>query len=600
MKTYLLKNGKSGYKIVIPEPPADYMKFVAGELQYFFKLSTGVELPIISEAAVTDTKGKYLSLGNTKILRGSGLSVTAAELGRDGYKVETFGDAVIMAGATDEATGYAVYGYLGKQFNLRIYSEDVFTCDTPSDAFLIDIHWTDLPDIPMRTGGTWYAMSGRTQKGMSRYRMRHYLDKFLFSAHSHFEILPPDMYIKDHPQWYNGPAARSQLAWADKDMRDEFVKRLKEIILAKPDAIYINFAAEDVYDTGRRHTAGDKAYDAIAARYGGSDSAVFLDFHIEVANRINAWMAAELPGREVMFSVLAYQFTEIPPVKFQNWKYTVLADELIPPDNMAIMVAPYGPGSNASHPYSDTVRNERSSKSFAGWASFAPKLFVWQYAANFYNYLLPYNGWGSIKRNFMDYKAMKVHYFFENGAYNQNAPVFAELRQYLLSQLSWDSSQDAEWLIVNFFTAFYGAGWQDMYVYFNLLRNHLSEFENDPVPAYAFYNTITVNILQKKYFSKEFLDRCESLCAKAVKAADATGDARARAAVEADRLQIRFIMLELYCEEYDTEACLTMIDDFRDITAKRKITSLSEGKTPTPEEFINKWTGRINKTEKKI
>ena len=72
-KTSLFENGSTAYKIVLPETKSKELMFAAEELQYFFKLITDADLPVINEAEVTDTKGKYLSVGETKIAKECGV-----------------------------------------------------------------------------------------------------------------------------------------------------------------------------------------------------------------------------------------------------------------------------------------------------------------------------------------------------------------------------------------------------------------------------------------------------------------------------------------------------------------------------------------------
>ena len=68
---YLLKDGKSSYKIVLPDD-ADADEVLAGErMQSLFKEATGVTLPIVYDTQIAgiDSDDAYISIGDTLIPR---------------------------------------------------------------------------------------------------------------------------------------------------------------------------------------------------------------------------------------------------------------------------------------------------------------------------------------------------------------------------------------------------------------------------------------------------------------------------------------------------------------------------------------------------
>ena len=122
-ETYVIKNGISPYKILIPENASGQLVLAADEFQFFFEKITGVELEIVTQA--DNLQGKYFSIGSTAIMQAAGITNTYSELGMDGYRVKTYGDAIVMIGENDKSSTFAVYGYLEKQFGLEIYAEDI-------------------------------------------------------------------------------------------------------------------------------------------------------------------------------------------------------------------------------------------------------------------------------------------------------------------------------------------------------------------------------------------------------------------------------------------------------------------------------------------
>ncbi len=572
-ETMLYHNGVSPYSIVLPEKPSSTLTLAAEELQYFFELASGCKLDIIQDSAVTDTDGKYLSIGKTRIFEASGMEIDWNELKDDGYKVKTFGDAIVMAGGSDTGTLYSVYGYLSKQFDLEIFSYDVFTYDTLKTQYLLDIDWTDIPDIATRDGGTYLTTISAYQR---RYRMGTKGTRFGEFGHSNFRTLPPETYWYDHPDWYNNPDdidKVTQLAWANTEMQVEFAKNVIEDIRGTDDLYYL-FGRMDNFDNG---SCGpdDPNYQAALERNGGFELGVYLEFTNNVVKIVNEWLEENEPDREIIFGLFAYQYTIEPPVVFneQTQEYEFANKDLVLEDNIGVLIAPIY-GNHLSYGYCDDLNTQK--KIFEGWAAILDHLWVWAYSTEFSDYLAPYNSWGSIKQNMMDYKRLGVEYLYEQGMVQRDCPNFMALRQYLVAKLSWDSSLDTDELIYDFIHAYYGDGGEYVYEWFQLLRHRLVELEKQGVYAQVHYS-VAPDYFQAEYFPLSLLKKGDELFAKALEATKLSGDTRAYEAVEWDRLSVRYLILQIHASSYSTQEYLSMVDNFEEVMAMHDITSIAEG-----------------------
>ena len=569
--TWLVKNGVSPYTIVVEENPSADLQFAVSEMQYFFNLATGATLECIVDSQVSNLQGKYISLGDTKIAEAAEIDTSFDRLGTDGYVVKTYGNAMVLSGNTDVATNYAVYGYLKMQVGLEIYAKDVYTYNEERSVKLIDVDVVDIPDIAVRTGGTYLY---KDPIGSKRYRMRIFGDMFALRGHSHFTILPPADYYEEHPEYYNldldASGMPTQLAWENEEMWDAFATAFKEYIKSLGDDIkYINLGLEDNWKPAYHDK---EKYETIRAEYGGSDSAMMVRFLKYVITDVNAWMAETYPGRYLQIAFFAYQQTEEPPAVWSNEKndYVPVSEDLVMPDNVAVYIAPIT-AENVSHPYFDPVTNSKSSRTFDGWRTIAKNMIVWAYSTDFFNYLVPFNSWGSIKENYTQYKERGVSYLFEQGMERYYVPNYMELRQYLVAKLSWDTTLDTETLIIDFMKAYYRDGWEDMYEYFSLMRTYLTALEAEgiyPAAAVASLEPTNTYYVNSNYFPKQFMDILEGLTDKALEKVDAVGDSEARFAIEKDRMPVRYMILTMYKDMYNSSDYLAMVEDFR-VTAER-------------------------------
>ena len=588
--TYVVKNGVTPYKILLPEKASDQLKFAASDFQFFFKKATGIQLVITTKANYE--KGKYFSIGETSIQKASGMALSYDELGDDGYKVLTYGDAIVMAGATDVASTYAVYGYLGKQFDLEIYGQEIYEIQSTEKAKLVDLDWTDVPDIPFRCGGNTYSYYGTTEY-MSRMRWRNMSDGWGLVTHTYFEILPPSKYLEAHPDWYDDPKSPLEICMTNEEMKAQFIANLEQIIRDTPQCTYYMLGHED----GSPLCKCEKCQ-AARDQYNGSNSALMILFTNDVVRKVNEWAAKEIPNRRLKFCTFAYTSTEMPPVEYDSGTgtyYPIHRDEKLKlENNLGVMVAPIG--ADISRPY---LENPSAKPTFEGWTSLTHNLYVWAYSAPFSNYLVPFDGFGAFKQNYEDYVKMGVEYVFEQGFISGYVPNFHELRGYLNSKLMWDTSLDTDTLVRNFMRNYYGSGWENIYEFYTLWRLRLAELKDQGMMSYCAAQLVQ-NWCQPDLFPKTLLDHYEALFDAALvkneelKETDPETYEKCRDNIRAERCLIRYLELSTYPQYYDYKNYEAMINEFVDISAIKKFTDASEGGGTKVQDVVSKWNDNLN------
>ena len=74
-ENYIVKDGKTDYKVVLPENCSSTITTAASELTTFFYEATGITLPVIDDTKVGEVteNSQYISLGNTSLLRASSI-----------------------------------------------------------------------------------------------------------------------------------------------------------------------------------------------------------------------------------------------------------------------------------------------------------------------------------------------------------------------------------------------------------------------------------------------------------------------------------------------------------------------------------------------
>ena len=174
---YLVKNGKSDYKIAVSSEASKTEKYAAEELQYFIEKSTAVKLPIVNDDSLThDNLAKYLSVGENKLLAAqTDVTIDYNELGENGVTVNTKGNCVYMAGATETGTLFSVYRFLHYQVGYNAYAYDCVEVDYRQSCKLKDFTYKYVPSLGLLTAED-AELSGET-KVKEAFRMYAYASK---------------------------------------------------------------------------------------------------------------------------------------------------------------------------------------------------------------------------------------------------------------------------------------------------------------------------------------------------------------------------------------------------------------------------------------
>lgn len=151
---YLIKNGTTEYKIVIPsENVSAELNIARDELVRLFKEATGVTLETVSDEGKShDANGKYISLGDTSLYKSSGLNVDTKTLKKDGARILTKDKTIYFIGKTDTGVINGVYDFLNMHFNFETYFKDTYTLTTGvTELKFMNYDVVDIPDIEYRT-----------------------------------------------------------------------------------------------------------------------------------------------------------------------------------------------------------------------------------------------------------------------------------------------------------------------------------------------------------------------------------------------------------------------------------------------------------------
>ena len=317
---YLVNEGATEYKIVIPENAGSLILVAVSEFNKFFSEATGVSIPVVTDSEFSGD-GKFISMGETTLLKDTDITYSYEELGRDGYKIITKNDDLYLIGGHDYGTMYAGYELLEILVDYDFYAEDCYSLTKGlSQIPLYDFDLTDIPDFPIRLASD--GVTDSNTKTLFRLRQRPLTENYVtinnYWCHNSFQ------YVQDSPDvnsnWYN--AAQTQLCYTAHGIKEEYEKmlsasfeKLKEALIQTPDKDGVTFTMQDNSDS-----CNCESCMAIVEKY-GAISASFILFLNDLNKMVRDWFATEEGqpyARDLRLVFFAYAGYETPPTTYNE------------------------------------------------------------------------------------------------------------------------------------------------------------------------------------------------------------------------------------------------------------------------------------------
>ena len=447
-------------------------KNAAFELQNYIRQITGKKLQIVS----TVSSRPAILIGHSKKISKLMPDINFEKLGDDEVIIRSIGKSLIVSGGLPRGTIYAVYILLEKYCGVDFLTPKVTIIRKRKKLNLPIIKYRYSPPVKIREVN---FLSTSPQNPYFALRMKlngHYVNipqklgghqRTIGFVHTFNKILPSNIYFKTNPDFYSvfsGKRSKNrQLCLTNKYMRKEFVKNTLVWIRRENQGVISDHGPFDKkamhlkkYNKAKMISISqnDDSFPCSCLNckkiddFEESSSGSLLKFVNYVAEEI------EKIYPEMYIVTLAYTYSKNPPKNIR------------PRHNVIIQLCSIECDFN--HPLKeDHEFVERLKK----WHKIAPKLFIWNYAINFQNPLIPHpniRNYGEDIRLFVKNGAISI---YEEGDFRTPFCDFSELRVYLLSKLLWNPQADQNKLEDHFLKAYYGGAATSLKKYLDMIHS---------------------------------------------------------------------------------------------------------------------------------
>lgn len=443
----------SPYRIVIGQDPSPSESYAADELQRFLQEISGAQLPIVSDRE--PLADQEILVGKSNRFESLNLDVDWESFGDEGYRIETIGDRLILAGSEKRGTLYAVYGFLEEFLGCRWYAPDESRIPKRDRVEVGAVNLSRTPALEYRAVG-WppamdadWAARNRVNAG-APLEARHGGPMLMVgSGHNFHSLIPPKEYFETHPEYFaevNGRRTyqKAQICLTNPEVVELVTTKVRDMLRANPDARLVGVGQEDW--GGWCECANCRAIDEAQQGQAGT--------LIHFLNEIGEGIEEEFPKASIVS--LAYQHTRKPP------------KDLRPRRNVIPWVC--GIECCYSHPIESCEVNRSFKADVEHWARLTDRFYIWDYTANFEHYIMPHPNLRVLQPNIRFFTQNHVHGVYASGNTGKGSEM-GELRGYLLARLLWDPDCDVKAAEREFLEAYYGKAADSMTKYLELMHD---------------------------------------------------------------------------------------------------------------------------------
>lgn len=550
---WFVRNGRSDYKILLPEETDDVLEFAANELNYFLEETAGVTLEVVHDDGSASSENKYLSVGNTSLCEVNGVTVARDEFGEDGYVLKTEGNSVLMSGGGSLGSLNAAYDFIERNLGAHVYAEEEILIKPAEDIKLLDFDVTEIPDIERRAISSYQVTANQTHR--RRLRFVSNSDNWTYWTHSHFSLMPKDTYYETHKDWYSPDG--TQLCLTNEEMTAQMIENVTTFLEDHPNDEYITIGQQDSNTFCTCPTCSEQVL-----LY--KESGVMIRFINKVARGVQANLDASGSGRKIRFATYAYQRTQSAPVSYKNGEYAALDESVIPDDNVAVLVAPLS--ACYCHSMFDPDCNATAKQTVEGWHALGTTIYMRLYTAQYAYYFMPFMGWSELAENYGDFAELNVRYIFDTAVGETVTPGFQEMLAYVKSKLMWNTSLDIRALMDDFMRQYYKQAYEPMKEMFMLYETQWATLESQ---GYHMIPSASEGgrYANKEVFPRGMLNALSDLVEAAmeaiapVKTEDEALYLRLKNRIECELVPVIYWQIELYPEYFTTTQLSGMIDD---------------------------------------
>ena len=556
---HLVEKGQPLSRIIIDTE--DSLAHTATQIfNRFVKEMSGSSLEVIDFRKAGPPQANEVWLGNYQIPQQPHLAQKSHQIQEDGFYLWEKDHCLRIIVGSPKGLVYAMITLLDDYLGMEYYSKATYTLPQSPTLSLPPLDRLDNPAFVHRQTFS-YGLEDPIYKWWFRLEQPSEVFAGNLWVHTFDRLLPSDIFGESHPEYYsyiNGqrrPGKASQWCLTNEEVLERVTQKLDSIFKAHPDKNIISVSQNDgnfTYCTCPSCAAIDERE--------GSPSGTLIHFVNQLAERF--------PDKTI--STLAYLYSMQPP------------KHLKPLPNVNIMLCSID--AMREVPLTDNASGQDFTRALEGWNAISDNIFVWDYGINFDNFVSPFPNFHVLQPNIQLFTENNVTMHFAQVG-GKRGEDFSELRAYMIGRLLWNPYQNADSLMQEFMTGYYGPAAPYLYQYQKMLEAAL--LSNDQ-PLWIYDSPVSH---KDGMLRARLITRYQELFEAAEKRV--TSEPVFLERVQRSRLPLQYAALEIARTqtERNPNALLPLLDTFQQRTSRFEVPMLNE-RNNQPDDYCELYKKR--------
>ena len=544
----------TSYHICYDKDASECVRYAAGELQKYLYQATKCLIPLFSSKCAR--RGKEIHIGSC---RGNDYLSYCEGLSKEGFVVKALdnGDIAFIS-KSDRGILYSVYYFLEKVINLNYLDSNFYVFDEKNR---IDIDGDIRHDLPFEYRECYFSDSFK-ESFASHNLLNSNLAKLgthvggktkWFNCHHSFsDLINPDEYFDTHPEYFSeidGKRVKvhTELCLSNPDVFNLCLKRVKEWIKNNPECKVFSVAQDEWMGHWIRMACECEKCKAFDEAH-GSQSASIINF----VNKIAEALEDKYP--DILIHTFAYQYSRKPPIGLKVHKNVIV--------RLTNIECSWNESIEEGAVRDPNGRNASFLSDLEGWSKLTNRLYIWDYAVNFRNYLLPFPCLRSMAKNINLYKKIGVKGLLMQGNFSAGGHGYLDELKSFISAKMMTGDYKLDDLINYFAKHYYGKASSEVIKYINLFEDNIKD------KTLWLYDDADSDL-----FSDEVVNKGRFLINKAL---ELVKDEKEEIKNHVELLNLSQEYLEIVRMPLDAEGRNNRIDEFNIMIRKHGITELFE------------------------
>ena len=447
MKFNIIKNNQTTYHIVHSVNSHEAERYACMELQKYIYLAANTLIPVFSDKCMQ--RSKEIILGDA---RANSYKNILKDKSTEAYLIS---ENIYITGNSPRAILYGVYKFLELFIGFRCYAKDCEKYDTLNDL-AIEKGFSYIGDFSFEYREAYFtdafngdfAAKNMLNSNLADLSNKHGNKVKWFNFHHSFsDLINPNEYFETHPEYFSlidGKRVKihTELCLSNKDVFNLCLDKLRTWIINNPECDIFSVAQDEWMGHFTKMACECENCKKIDEENNSQSGSI-----ITFVNKLATALQEEFPNK--LIHTFAYQYSRKTPTK------------VIPHKNIIVRLC------NIECSWSKSIEESAANNpegrdglflnDLKNWSKISNHLYIWDYAVNFRNYLLPFPNLRTMAKNIELYRKMNVKGILMQGNFSYGGKGYLdELKSYLTARLLRDDTEPLNDLIKDFCDHYYG------------------------------------------------------------------------------------------------------------------------------------------------